>query len=61
MITNDPNKLRESAFTFRLIASDGSDRYLTTALIQLAEEFDQEADDLESRLASNQMAYAPSN
>jgi hypothetical protein len=47
-----PGKLRESAHIYRSMASSGSDMHLQVALLQLADDFELEAADLEAHLAT---------
>jgi hypothetical protein len=47
VVSNSPHRLRESALRYRLLASEGRDLRENAALLQLAEEFDQEATKLE--------------
>jgi hypothetical protein len=50
MAINSPQGLRESARRFRTLAEEGSDAILKTSLLQLAEEFENEAATIEGVL-----------
>lgn len=47
MANDDPHRLRGSASRFRAMANDGDDLHLKVALMELAEDFEREAADLE--------------
>jgi hypothetical protein len=49
MVTVNPQELRQRAIYFRSISLDGEDLRLKAALLQLAEEFDREAAEIEAR------------
>jgi hypothetical protein len=49
MVRTNPHELRQRANEFRLISLDGDDWHLKVALLQLADEFDLEAAEIEAR------------
>jgi len=49
MMLANPYELRQRAMNFRSISLDGDDLHLKVALLQLAEDFDQEAAEIEAR------------
>jgi hypothetical protein len=59
MASVSPDKLRESAYHYRSMAVDGDDMHLKAALLQLADDFDQEAADLEAHLATLAPSVTP--
>ena len=52
MASVNPEKLRESASHYRSMAVEGDDMHLKVALLRLADDFDQEAADLEAYLST---------
>jgi hypothetical protein len=48
MVRTSPHELPQRAIEFRLISLDGDDLHLKVALLQLAEEFDLEAAEIEA-------------
>jgi hypothetical protein len=61
VVSTSPYDLREAAKRYRLLSSHGQDPRENAALLQLAEEFDQEAMKLEQRLAMSSRANALAN
>jgi hypothetical protein len=51
MAVSETSKLRVSAETYRRLAEEGDDLHLRVALLQLAEEFEREAAEIESLVA----------
>jgi hypothetical protein len=50
MVITDLHKLRDRANNCRILSLDGDDIHLKVALLQLAEEFEQEAVQIEAEL-----------
>jgi hypothetical protein len=49
MVRINPQELRQRAGDYRLLSAEGDDWHLKVALLQLADEFDLEASEIEGR------------